>query len=80
MKEYQASEELQLFFKRLYEIKDFIKDEAENNESSSNRAFAQEIYDKLHKLIKTEEEHEKDTKLIDTAITCDSDSECDRAE
>lgn len=49
-KEYVADERMQLFFKKLLELKEFVKKESENSENST----LNDIYNRLDKIIKEE--------------------------
>ena len=52
MEEYPLSENMNKFFDNLFEIKEFVL----NKYNETKNEDFKEIYDKLHKIIKTKEE------------------------
>lgn len=57
-KEIKTSEQMDIFFKRLSLIKERLKFASENYPNLETRDFALIIYQQLHLLYKTQEEHE----------------------
>lgn len=72
MKEFKESHESKLFFTKLYAIKIAAKTVAECSGCDSTSSYMKRIYEMLHELYKTEEEHEKEinTSIINDSNTC----------
>lgn len=58
MEEFKPPESMNLFFKRLHALKNSVKAASESHPDQNVQIFALSIYQELHELYKTEEEHE----------------------